>query len=58
VELLFADVNRFEPREGITSPLPTELIEMTGADFSQRFKGSAIRRAKHAGLRRNALAVN
>jgi epoxyqueuosine reductase len=48
---------RFEPRDQMTAPLLDDLIDMTPEEFSQRFKGSAIKRAKHAGLRRNALAV-
>jgi len=48
---------RFEPREGMTEPRLDELIDMTPAEFSQRFKGSAIKRTKHSGLRRNALAI-
>jgi epoxyqueuosine reductase len=49
---------RFEPRERMTAPLLDELIDMTPGEFSARFKGSAIKRTKHSGLRRNALAVS
>jgi epoxyqueuosine reductase len=31
------------------------LAEMTGDEFQQRFRGSAVRRAKRSGLRRNAV---
>jgi len=53
-----SEESRFEPREGITGPGLSELIDMTPAEFSKRFSGSAIKRSKHAGLRRNALAAS
>jgi epoxyqueuosine reductase len=49
--------NRFEPREGVVEPNLREMIEMSQDDFSTRFRKSAIKRAKLAGLKRNALAV-
>ena len=48
---------RFAPREGLTAPPLAELIEMTQEQFSTRFRRSAIKRSKLAGLRRNALAA-
>ncbi len=48
---------RFEPREGVVEPRLREMIEMSQEEFSTRFRKSAIKRAKLAGLRRNALAV-
>lgn len=48
---------RFAPREGVTAPPLAELIEMTQEQFSTRFRKSAIKRTKLAGLRRNALAA-
>lgn len=48
---------RFAPREGLTAPPLAELIEMTQEQFSTRFRKSAIKRTKLAGLRRNALAA-
>lgn len=48
---------RFAPREGLTAPPLAELIEMTQEQFSTRFRKSAIKRTKLAGLRRNALAT-
>ena len=45
---------RFTPRPGITS-LPLEaMATMSQEEFSTRFRGSAIKRTKVAGLRRNA----
>ncbi|HZN10566.1 MAG TPA: tRNA epoxyqueuosine(34) reductase QueG [Blastocatellia bacterium] len=48
---------RFEPRPGVTAPRLAELAEMTQEEFSARFRGSAVKRAKVAGLRRNARAA-
>jgi epoxyqueuosine reductase len=45
---------RFAPREGVVEPKLHELIEMSQEEFSMRFRKSAIKRAKLAGLRRNA----
>eukprot|EP00727_Mastigamoeba_balamuthi_P007423 m51a1_g3300 hypothetical protein (393) ;mRNA; r:309155-310333 len=44
----------FAPRGGLGSPLPLlELMAMTQADFSRRFRSSPIKRAKRRGLLRN-----
>ncbi|MDX2033624.1 MAG: tRNA epoxyqueuosine(34) reductase QueG [Blastocatellia bacterium] len=51
------DEIRFTPRAGITAPPLQELIAMSQEDFSTRFRKSAIKRAKLAGLQRNAKAV-
>lgn len=48
---------RFAPREGLVEPKLEELIEMSQEEFSTRFRKSAIKRAKVAGLQRNARAV-
>lgn len=48
---------RFTPRPGLTAPTLQELIEMSQEEFSTRFRKSAIKRTKLAGLRRNAEAV-
>jgi epoxyqueuosine reductase len=47
----------FQPREGLVNPALEWLAEMTAEDFRQRFRGSPIRRAKHSGLRRNAVVA-
>jgi epoxyqueuosine reductase len=52
-----ATEERFEPREGAVEPRLREMTEMSQEDFSTRFRKSAIKRAKLAGLKRNALAV-
>src|SRR5262245_49956613 len=48
---------RFTPREGLVAPDLRALAEMSQEEFSTRFRKSAIKRAKLAGLRRNASAV-
>jgi epoxyqueuosine reductase len=45
---------RFTPRPDITKLNLQELAEMSQEEFSTRFRGSAIKRAKVSGLRRNA----
>jgi len=45
----------FQARDGLVSPALEWLAEMTGEEFRQKFRGSAVRRAKHTGLRRNAV---
>ncbi|HKQ76055.1 MAG TPA: tRNA epoxyqueuosine(34) reductase QueG [Blastocatellia bacterium] len=48
---------RFEPREGVVEPKLREMVEMSQEEFSRRFRKSAIKRAKLAGLQRNARAA-
>lgn len=48
---------RFTPREGVVEPKLEELIEMSQEEFSTRFRKSAIKRAKLAGIKRNVRAV-
>lgn len=43
----------FSPREGLVNPALDWLAEMSIEEFREKFKGSPIRRTKHAGLRRN-----
>jgi epoxyqueuosine reductase len=45
---------RFEPRDGNVSASLSEILELTQEDYSARFRKSAIKRAKLAGLQRNA----
>ena len=44
----------FAPRTGLINPALDWLAEMSAGEFQDTFRGSPIRRAKHAGLRRNA----
>ena len=49
--------SRFEPRENnVNAPL-AEILELTPERYAERFRGSAIKRAKLAGLQRNAGAL-
>ena len=45
----------FQPREGLVNPALERLAEMTVDEFREKFRGSALRRAKRSGLRRNAV---
>ena len=45
----------FQPREGFVNPALEWLAVMTEEEFREKFRGSAIRRAKRSGLRRNAV---
>jgi epoxyqueuosine reductase len=53
---LRARAEAFLAREGLDGPLLIEWMTMTQEEFSARFKGSPIKRAKRRGLLRN-LAV-
>ena len=48
---------RFEPRPGSRAPRLTDIIDLTPEAYSERFRRSAIKRAKLAGLKRNARAL-
>jgi epoxyqueuosine reductase len=48
---------RFSPREGLVAPKLETLGEITQEEFRVRFRRSAIKRTKLAGLRRNARAA-
>ena len=45
----------FQPREGLVNPALDWFAEMGAEEFRRVFRGSPIRRAKLAGLRRNAI---
>jgi len=45
----------FQPREELVNPALEWLAGMTAEEFREKFRGSAIRRAKRSGLRRNAV---
>ncbi|MGI8811191.1 MAG: tRNA epoxyqueuosine(34) reductase QueG [Pyrinomonadaceae bacterium] len=49
---------RFEPREDQTSLSLAEIAELTPEAYAARFRGTAIKRAKLAGLKRNAAAIS
>jgi epoxyqueuosine reductase len=48
------DESRFEPRPGNVSATLSSIIELTPETYAERFRGSAIKRAKLSGLSRNA----
>ena len=48
---------RFEPRRGIVEPKLKELAELSQEEFSTRFRKNPVKRAKLAGLKRNAQAA-
>jgi epoxyqueuosine reductase len=45
----------FQPREGLVNPALEWLAGMSDEEFRRKFRGSAVRRAKRSGLRRNAV---
>ncbi len=53
-----SDETRFQPRGGASSLPLEEVAAMEQSRFSQRFRGSPLKRAKLAGLQRNAAALN
>jgi epoxyqueuosine reductase len=48
------DELRFQPREGNVNIPLTETLELTCETYAERFRGSAMKRAKLSGLQRNA----
>lgn len=49
--------SRFQPREGnVNAPL-SQVVDLKQDDYAQRFRGSAMKRAKLSGLQRNARAL-
>src|SRR6266550_6939545 len=51
------DESRFQPREGNVNLNLTDALEMTPETYADRFRGSAMKRAKLSGLQRNARAL-
>ncbi|MGI9065218.1 MAG: tRNA epoxyqueuosine(34) reductase QueG [Pyrinomonadaceae bacterium] len=47
------DEYRFQPREGNVNISLTETLELTPETYAERFRGSAMKRAKLSGLQRN-----
>lgn len=52
-----ADENRFEPRKGETSIALDDVLSFTPDAYAERFRRTAIKRAKLPGLKRNAAAL-
>ena len=51
------DETRFAPREGNVNATLDQIVEMSHDRYVERFRGSAMKRAKLAGLQRNANAL-
>jgi epoxyqueuosine reductase len=49
---------RFEPRDGNVDVELEEVLELTPETYAARYRGSAMKRAKLAGLQRNARALS
>jgi epoxyqueuosine reductase len=52
------DESRFEPRDGNRNAELSEILELTPETYAARFRHSAMKRAKLAGLQRNARALS
>ena len=50
-----SDAEEFQPRAGLVNPALEWLAEMSAEEFNRAFRGSPVRRAKRAGVRRNAV---
>ncbi len=48
------DESRFQPREGNVNAALSEVMNLTQEAYAERFRGSAMKRAKLSGLQRNA----
>jgi len=48
---------RFEPRPGNVEASLSEVLELTPESYAERFRNSAMKRAKLSGLKRNARAL-
>jgi epoxyqueuosine reductase len=51
------DETRFAPREGNVNASLSEIVEMSHENYVERYRGSAMKRAKLPGLQRNAKAL-
>ena len=51
------DESRFQPREGNVNADLSEIAALTPENYAERFRGSAMKRAKLSGLQRNARAL-
>lgn len=52
-----SDESRFEPRSGNVNASLSGLLELSPESYAERFRGSAMKRAKLSGLQRNARAL-
>jgi epoxyqueuosine reductase len=51
------DERRFQPREGNVNATLKDVLQLTPETYAERYRGSAMKRAKLAGLQRNARAL-
>ncbi len=51
------DEQRFAPRQGLVSVFLEDVLQLTPEQYAERFRHSAIKRAKLSGLQRNARAL-
>lgn len=49
------ELEEFQPREELVNPALEWLAEISAEDFRERFRGTPVSRAKHAGIRRNVV---
>lgn len=49
--------DRFQPRPGSVNVKLSEILDLTPQSYAERFRGSAMKRAKLVGLQRNARAL-
>lgn len=47
----------FQPRPGSVNPKLSDILDLTPQSYAERFRGSAMKRAKLSGLQRNARAL-
>ena len=52
-----SDEPRFAPRAGNVNASLSEILNLTQESYAERFRGSAMKRAKLSGLQRNAKAL-
>jgi epoxyqueuosine reductase len=52
-----ATAREFVPADELVNPPLAALAEMSREEFQRRFRGSPVKRAKHSGLRRNAVVA-
>ncbi len=50
-----SNASEFQPREGLVDPDLAQMANITEEEFREKFRGSAIKRTKRSGLRRNAV---
>lgn len=57
-QVMLSNIKAFSPRPEVLSLTREEILNMEQPEFSRLFKGSAIKRTKLAGLKRNVLSTD